>query len=339
MGHVAKVVWWDNAALLRQLAYWARSKAVLDGMLVGVRRRRQFYVTAPTAMLARRLSFWESQVLSWRRRPRQAMTPGGHYEGVRQRIDELQPHVVVSLGSFAERFFRYLADRGLSVATPRVWMYGGDMLSQSGRALIEQRFGCRVHSNYHAVETQLLGFECEQHHGFHLNTDLCAVRLVDSAGRTVAPGEPGELIVSVLVNPATVLLNYRLGDRGVLAAAPCPCGRTLPLLERLEGKTTDFIQLPDGREISTLLLESRMARALDATLQHQVVIAGAGRLVLRAVPFSSVDREALLRAFRELTNTVLGPGVQIEVELVDAIAPTPTGKQRRVVPFPDPLLD
>ena len=51
---------------------------------------------------------------------------------------------------------------------------------------------------------------------------------------------------------------------------------TLPLLERLEGKTTDFIQLPNGHEVSTLLLESRMARALDATLQHQVVIVGSG---------------------------------------------------------------
>jgi phenylacetate-CoA ligase len=168
---------------------------------------------------------------------------------------------------------------------------------------------------------------------------LCAVRLVDAQGNAVLPGESGEVVVSILVNPATVLLNYRLGDRGVLATAPCPCGRSLPLLERLEGKTTDFIQLPDGREVSTWLLESRMARALDSTLQHQVVIVGPGRLLLRAVPLSTVDRETLLRVFAELTRTVLGPGVQVDVELVEEIVPTPTGKLRRVVPFPDALID
>ena len=54
-----------------------------------------------------------------------------------------------------------------------------------------------------------------------------AFRVADAEGRTVPVGSEGEVIVSNLHNQATVLLNYRLGDRGALAAAPCLCGHAV----------------------------------------------------------------------------------------------------------------
>ena len=81
-----------------------------------------------------------------------------------------------------------------------------------------------------------------------------------------------------------------------------------------------------------------MARALDTTLQHQVVIVAPDRLLLRVVPFTTTDLEAVLREFEQLTQKLFGPGMQVDVELVDEIKPTPAGKLRRVVPFPGSLI-
>jgi phenylacetate-CoA ligase len=86
------------------------------------------------------------------------------------------------------------------------------------------------------MEAGTIGFQCERREGFHLNVDLCAVRIVDAEGRTVPPGTSGDIVISSLDNRATVLLNYRIGDRGTLSPQPCPCGRSLPLLASLEGR-------------------------------------------------------------------------------------------------------
>jgi phenylacetate-CoA ligase len=54
------------------------------------------------------------------------------------------------------------------------------------------------------VEALRIGFQCEARQGFHISTDQVAVRVVDSAGADVAPGERGELILTNLTNRAMV---------------------------------------------------------------------------------------------------------------------------------------
>ena len=82
-------------------------------------------------------------------------------------------------------------------------------------------------SRYNAAEAFKIGFYCEQRTGFHLHEDLCHVRIAGADGATAGPGEVGRIVISNLVNRASVLLNYPIGDLGAIAAEPCPCGRTL----------------------------------------------------------------------------------------------------------------
>ena len=41
------------------------------------------------------------------------------------------------------------------------------------------------------------------------------------------------------------LLRYELGDEAEVGA-PCPCGRGLPVLRRVVGRTFDYLTLPSG---------------------------------------------------------------------------------------------
>lgn len=54
------------------------------------------------------------------------------------------------------------------------------------------------------------------------------------SGMRVAPGSKGEVVISNLVNRASVPLNYKLGDVVTLSAAQCACGRTLPTIETID---------------------------------------------------------------------------------------------------------
>src|SRR5207247_3744739 len=144
----------------------------------------------------------------------------------------VRPRVAYSHGSYADQFLRYVRARAEQVALPRVWVVGADMVSSAAREVAGE-LGCILYSTYSAVEAGRLGFQCEHLDGYHLNVDACAVRIVDRGGRSVPPGQTGEIVISNLSNRATVLLNFAVGDRGALDPTPCKCGRSLPLLARL----------------------------------------------------------------------------------------------------------
>jgi phenylacetate-CoA ligase len=329
--HVRSVVWWDAASQLAKLAIAERDRAVIARTLGRSWGLRHLYVLPEASVSLDLRAWWDARILAPRGlAERNVIGAERPFAEVADRIDEVRPDVVYSYGSFADRFFRHLAGSGRALVPPGVWVYGGDMLPPDGRELIERRFGVPVLSTYQTVETGRLGFECEARSGFHLNVDLCAVRIVDGHGHGVGPGTPGEVVVSNLFNRATVLLNYRLGDRAVLATGPCPCGRGLPRLESLEGRVSEVVRLADGREISSMILRNLVKDELAFALQCQVVQPRPGSFVWRVVPLPGKESEEARRALLERTRQLVG--AETAVEFVDHIPVTGGGKHLAVAP-------
>ncbi len=338
LANAVKFIHWDHAALLNYLAHHERDRVVLNALAGAGDLQRQAFILTPGSPSERLREFWVRHTLLPRNAgDRHLISMFAPFEEVRERLNRIRPQVVFSFGSFTDRFFRYLADRSLELASPRVWVYGGDGLSATGAELM-RRFGCIPYSTYQATETGRIGFQCERLGGFHLNLDLVALRLVDPRGDSVCRGESGEVVVSSLTNRATLLLNYRLNDRATLATAACPCGRGLPLLERLEGRSTDVVQLPDGREMSVPALEVFLIKQVDATIQTQLVIQATDQLIWRVVPARGVNCEVLRLEFQQRCRAVLGDRVAVGVEFLDSIPPTPAGKVPKVVSTLDPTV-
>jgi phenylacetate-CoA ligase len=262
------------------------------------------------------------------------LSPAAPFEVAAAQIRAIKPRVIYSFGSYAEQFLRHLVDRHTEIPMPRVWVYLGDMISDSARELANE-LGCRLFSVYGAMEAGTIGFQCERREGFHLNVDLCAVRVVDAAGRTLPPGEPGEIVISSLDNRGTVLLNYRIGDRAILATQPCPCGRSLPLLASFEGRRSEMIRLLDGREFSSLTLEGMFRTELRRTLQAQIEQIRPGELRWHIVPFASTNREELRQAFVARAAQALGPAAKVTIQFTEEIMRTSQGKFVRAVVTPD----
>ena len=328
--HVRARVYWDALTIVHKLAHTARDRAVLDRLVAGGDARRRLYIFLDDGATMTLLSWWDAATML-PRAERSVLRPDQPFEAALERLRTLKPDVVFSFGSYADGFFRFVQSRGLKFPVPRVWMYGGDALDPGGRALIENEYGCTTYSTYQTVETGRLGFQCEERAGFHLNVDLCAVRLVDEQGRPVPPGQEGEVVISNLHNRAMVLLNYRLGDRAVLSREPCPCGRSLPVIDYIAGRTTEVIQLGGGREISSFVVRNLFRRELERALQVQIVHAQPGRFTWRLVPFSAADRAPLAEGLVERGRQMFGPDVDIGVEFVEAIAFGPGGKVRALV--------
>lgn len=333
--HVQKMIYWNHTALLDRLAYSERDRAVLNALLGQGWRQRQLYIFPPDSMTLVMRAFWDAATLAPPRlAERHFLSVAVPFDEVVRQINTIKPMVVFSYGSYADFFFRWLADRRLTIAAPRVWMYGADTLSAGACEIMERQFGCMPYSTYQAGETGRIGFQCERRQGFHLNVDAVAVRLADDDGRTVRPGEVGELVISNLHNRAMVLLNYRLGDLGAFSATPCPCGRSLPLLGSFEGRRTELVQLADGRAVPAVVVEMSFKSELKDTIQAQVALSSPGCVCWRLVPCSHVDREELRARMLARSASVFGPQAPVTVEFVEHIPNARGGKFRRVIGDP-----
>ncbi len=330
--YVRKRIYWDEAALMRRLPIAERGRVVLYRLAEQRWRRRELYIFPPGSVVRNTIGLLAGQTwVSSRIMQRQYFSPDDPLEDLVATLNTFRPHIVFSFGSFADHFFRYLTDNGITAAMPRVWQYNGDVFPPETKRLAEETFGCFVHSSYASVETGRIGFQCERREGFHLDIDVVAVRVVDESGRDVPDGEDGEIVISNLYNRATVLLNHRLGDRGALATEPCPCGRTLPLLERLQGRQSELIVLADGRVLPGLVVSAMFPHQLASAFKAQIVHPAAGHIRWRIVPFAGVDQEEMRRAILARGREVFGEDAIVEVEFVADIPPRPGGKFARVV--------
>ena len=129
----------------------------------------------------------------------------------------------------------------------------GEVLLPHQRELISETLACPVADGYGGRDSGFIAHECPQG-GMHILADCTIVEVLDPDGQPVPPGESGEITVTDLYSHEAPFIRYRTGDIGVVSSRQCRCGRALPLLEKIEGRSNDLILAPDGRIINSLAL-------------------------------------------------------------------------------------
>jgi phenylacetate-CoA ligase len=322
----------DRRSVLLNVAYSERERAV-ESAFVGKRLRYTRLFLAPEAVEnVRRVRGLAAEGSFRPFRPRYEVEPFQRpREELLAAIERIRPDVLMGSGSVLEVFFRLAAARGAPRHLPRVVLYGWDPMTAYGRELIEQTFGIPVLSRYSAMECLKIGFFCELRRGFHLHEDLCHVQARGPDGLPVAAGESGELMLSNLFNRGTVLLNYRLGDRGALSDAPCPCGRGTHVLVELDGRVDDAIALPDGGIVGAMGISAAVG-AVPGILRFRLVQRGATKFDLELSLLEDADFEpAAEQAVAALRSALRGCEIR-PVHRQDISLAT-GGKHRFVVPL------
>jgi len=227
----------------------------------------------------------------------------------------------------------HLRKSGISDVRPHGIVSTAMVLHRWQRAVIEEVFSVPVTDRYGCEEVSLIASECEMHNGLHVNADSVYTEVLDGSGK---------LLVTDLTNRAMPLIRYQIGDVVVPSSRRCPCGRGLPLLERVEGREADYVVTPDGRLISGISLTENFALLIPGAAQVQIVQESLTELLVRVVPDDDLGAESR-RRIDELVAATFGPAVRWHLELVDAIPPGPGGKYRfcisKVVPHSTGALD
>lgn len=142
--------------------------------------------------------------------------------------------------------------RGVEPLPLKAVVVSGDTLQPGMREPIETFFKCRCHDHYGQSEGVCWIMECP-HGRMHVAPEFGILEILDAEGRTCAPGVPGEMVVTGLMNRAMPLIRYRTGDEAAWAEhQSCPCGQPFPITHRIEGRVDDYLVTEDGRRIGRL---------------------------------------------------------------------------------------
>jgi phenylacetate-CoA ligase len=203
-----------------------------------------------------------------------------------------------------------------------------EYLYEHWRSAIAAAFGCPVANGYGGRDSGFVAHECPAG-GMHITADRLIVEIVDEEGRTQPPGCSGEIVVTNLDTPEMPFIRYRTGDVGALASRACACGRTLPLLERVEGRKTDFIVAPDGRVMHGLSL-IYVIRDIAGIEAFRITQKRLMDFEVEIVPNRQYHPNSE-NQIREGFSRRLRAPVAVRVRYSNAIAATASGKTRHVV--------
>lgn len=248
-----------------------------------------------------------------------------------QRLNQFAPDLIQGYGSSIDALMDHVTAMQVEFHRPSAVCFHSDALAARTRASLNS-LDVPVFSTYEACEALKIGFECEAHHGYHVNIDTYPIRIVGADGRSLPMGEEGKVVVSNLSNQAMVLLNYDLGDRARWLLEPCPCGRTLPRLALVEGSPIPTIQLPSGKTVAPTEIY-QLFLGEPALREHQMVHINPRHFRLVLVTADEAERDAcgarIARAFREL----FGDEATAEVVFAERIPLTQGGKKCSFIPL------
>jgi phenylacetate-CoA ligase len=241
-----------------------------------------------------------------------------------------RPAMVFGYPSALAHIAQHATSRGqaLDDIGVRVVFVTSERLYPEQRDLIARAFGCRVANGYGGRDAGFIAHECPAG-SMHITAEDIIVEIVDGQGRSQPPGVAGEIVVTHLATTSFPFVRYRTGDVGVLDSETCSCGRGLPLIREIQGRTTDFVVARDGTVMHGLALVY-VVRDLPAIRKFKIVQESVEhtRVLLAVDPgFDPASVERIRNGMAER----LGAQVRIDVDIVADIPAEMSGKYRYVV--------
>jgi phenylacetate-CoA ligase len=240
---------------------------------------------------------------------------------------KFQPDMIFGHAHSIYIFAKYALENNIDDLLPSGIVATSMMLLDHERAIIETAFKCKVSNRYGCEEVGLIAVECEMHQGMHINSPHIILECLDDNGQPVANGAAGKLVITDLNNVGMPLIRYRVEDMGSLSNRVCGCGRTTPLLERLEGRVADFLKKPDGGLVAGVSLVERTLTKVAGVEQMQLVQESLHDIIIHRVKgsdFTAQTDSLLLKEFRE----VFDESILLTIKNVEKIPQEKSGKYR-----------
>jgi phenylacetate-CoA ligase len=149
----------------------------------------------------------------------------GNTELQLEAIAQLRPRIYAGTPSFLKILLEKGRETGKPTASLKKALVGGEALPPSLRAELKA-LGVDVLQSYGTAELGLVAYESKAMEGMIIDEDVIVEIVRPGTGDPVAPGEVGEVVVTVLGNPVYPMIRFATGDLSAVLPGTSPCGRT-----------------------------------------------------------------------------------------------------------------
>ncbi|MBL7085894.1 MAG: phenylacetate--CoA ligase family protein [Candidatus Cloacimonetes bacterium] len=243
-----------------------------------------------------------------------------------KKIKEFKPDYITGYTSAIYLYGRYLIDNGKKLEGIKAIISSSETLSNKQRNIIEKAFNCKVYDGYSLTEYVNYISECE-HNTLHISPEAGVVEIVNDNYQEVENGIEGEIVSTTLFNYSMPLIRYKTGDLTIKSDKRCACGRKLPVVEKIAGRSDDYIITPEGKKVGRL---DPVFKEIDNIVEAQIIQEDINNVCVKIVSasnFSKKDAEAIVN------NLQLRIGQKINVSLhkVKNIKRSTNGKFKSVI--------
>lgn len=215
-------------------------------------------------------------------------------------------------------------EQGRSLGIEMVFLVG-ETVPEGAADMIAERLGARIAPVYACQEIGTIACICNAEPHYHVTAENALVEIVDEQGKDVAPGGRGRVILSGFYNYAMPFIRYEIGDIAVAGARPCSCGRTLPVIARIDGRRRNMFVFRDGTRFWPRSSTVRPTHAFVPFQRYQWVQLDEDNIEFRYTPDGS-DRTPDVAALNTYARQAIHPSLCFTVKEVESLTSGPSGK-------------
>src|SRR3989304_10428772 len=262
-----------------------------------------------------------------------------HFANYAAELQQYQPDIIRGYPSAIIYFTNYCIENNIKGIQPKAITTTAEPLFKREQKLLKNYYKCKVFDHYGCGEVYSVAFECEKHSGLHITAEHVIVEIIDDYGNSLNDGQEGRVILTDLDNLMMPFIRYENGDIGSFRKGSCACGRTLPLMNHVNGRVFGLIRGVNGNVVhgeffADLLQDLGWYEAYDLT-HFEVVQKTIGGFDCNFVCSSIPDKKAI-EGFVDSCCKYFG-NMKISVNFADHILTTPAGKRRNKRSEIDPI--
>jgi len=247
-------------------------------------------------------------------------------ESFARMLSRWQPAMIRTYVSAITLLARHIKTMDIDPIRPKLIEATAEKLSAPQRELLQEVFCCPIADCYSSRELSTIAYECET--GRLHSCETCVPEIIVK-NQPAKPGEMGEIAITSLTQWAMPFIRYKNGDMGIAEGEYCACGRGLPVLKEVVGRTNDYLVTSEGQFVHNAYFLSTFSKRTEV-IRFQVVQPDRHRLEIRLECRQTITPEWLDKLKADI-RARFGNDTHITVHVVDKIELTPAGKHRFVM--------
>ena len=183
-------------------------------------------------------------------------------------LQTIDPDILLTYPANLDALLTYMQHEGVTLPHLQEVRTISGTVTAALRERCRQVLGVPLTDLYSAQEVGVIALQCPDSGLLHVQSEHVLVEVLDEQGQPCREGEIGQVVVTDLHNFAMPLIRYALRDWAEVGPS-CSCGRGLPTLRRVMGRTRNMAVSPQGKAFWPVLETQRMLEAIPHLRQYQ----------------------------------------------------------------------